>query len=226
MRCTLYVGNKNYSSWSLRPWLCLRWAKIPFAERELRLDQLGYGRHAIEEVLNVSPNGRVPCLHADGHAIWDSLAIAEWAAEEKPDARLWTVDRQTRAEARSVTAEMHAGFECVRRDLPMNIRRRVAAQNWRDETRAEIARIEAIWGGLRTRNKSAGPWLFGTRTIADAFYAPMATRMRTYGVALSAPAQSYCDAVFADADFKAWEAASLANSWDKSGYPVIDNLYT
>jgi glutathione S-transferase len=225
MTRTLYIGNKNYSSWSLRPWLCLRWAGIAFEEREVRLDQPGYGRQAIDEILKVSPNGRVPCLHADGHTIWDSLAIAEWAAEEKPNAGLWPPDRPTRAHARSVVAEMHAGFASLRRDLSMNIRRRVAVSNWPVETRADIDRIDAMWSDLRTRYGKAGPWLFGARTIADAFYAPVATRMRTYGVTLSPPAQSFCEAVFADPDFRAWETASVPNSWDASGYSVIDGLY-
>ncbi len=221
----LYVGNKNYSSWSLRPWLCLRWAKIPFEERLIRLDQPGYGKQAIAEVVAVAPNGRVPALDADGLVIWDSLAIAEWAAEEAPQAGLWPQDRRLRAEARAVVAEMHSGFAAVRRDLSMNIRRRVQVAAWPAETAAELARIDALLGGLRTRFGEGGPWLFGARTIADAFYAPVATRMRTYGVKLSTAAQSYCDAVFADADFRAWEAACIPNSWDASGYSVIDGMY-
>lgn len=221
----LYVGNKNYSSWSLRPWLCLRWAKVPFEERELRLDQAGYGCQKIADVLLHSPNGRVPSLHADGLVIWDSLAIAEWAAEEAPRALLWPSDRAARARARSATAEMHSGFSNVRNDLPMNILRRCPPRNWRDETRAEIARIDAILTELRTQRGAKGPWLFGARTIADAFYAPVATRMRTYGVELSATAQSFCDAVYADADFRAWEAGCVADSWDVSGFSVIDKLY-
>ncbi len=225
MTNVLYIGNKNYSSWSLRPWLCLRWAGIPFEEREIELAQPGYGKHAIEEVVRVSPNGRVPALHAGGLVVWDSLAIAEWAAEERPEANLWPSDRRKRAEARAVTAEMHSGFESVRRDLPMNVRRRVAAQDWPVETRAELARIEAVWTDLRTRHASAGPWLFGARTIADAFYAPVAARMRTYGVALTRAARSYCEAIYADAGFKTWEDACRPDSWDHLGYSVIDRIY-
>lgn len=225
MTSVLYIGNKNYSSWSLRPWLCLRWAAIPFEEREIELAQPGYGRQAIEEVLRIAPHGRVPALHAGGTVIWDSLAIAEWAAEERPEARLWPADRATRAEARSITAEMHAGFANVRRDLPMNLHRRIRPQNWPEETQAELNRIEAIWTGLRARHRDAGPWLFGARTLADAFYAPVAARIRTYGVELSRTAQSYCEAVYADADFKAWETASRPMSWDAHGYSVIDRIY-
>lgn len=225
MTITLYVGNKNYSSWSLRPWLVLRWAGIAFEEKLIRLDQKGYGKHEIDEVLKVSPNGRVPCLHADGLVVWDSLSIAEWAAETYPGAELWPADKAMRAEARSVTAEMHSGFSNVRNDLPMNIHARVKPQDWKAETRAELARIDQIWAALRTRHASLGPWLFGKRTIADAFYAPVACRMRTYGVGLSTAAQSWCDAVYRDPDFLAWEAASIPNSWDVSGYTVIDRKY-
>ena len=225
MANVLYIGNKNYSSWSLRPWLCLKWAAIPFEERAIELAQPGYGAHAIAEVLRIAPNGRVPALHADGLVIWDSLAIAEWAAEEAPAAQLWPADRALRAEARAVAAEMHSGFACVRRDLSMNILRRVKVLTLPDETRAEIARIEEIWSDLRTRFASRGPWLFGARTIADAFYAPVATRFRTYGVSLSPAAQSFADAVFADSAFKAWEAACEPNSWDRHGFSVIDGLY-
>ncbi len=225
MTNTLYVGNKNYSSWSLRPWLCLRWAKVPFEERLIRLDQPGYGKQAIAEVLAVAPNGRVPSLNADGLVIWDSLAIAEWAAEEAPDACLWPRDRRLRAEARAIVAEMHSGFPAVRRDLSMNIRRRTQVKEWPADTATELTRIDSLLGGLRTRFGDAGPWLFGARTIADAFYAPVATRMRTYGVKLSTEAQSYCDAVFADADFLAWEKDCVPNSWDASGYSVIDGMY-
>lgn len=221
----LFIGNKNYSSWSLRPWLVLRWAGVAFEEREIRLDQPGYGKHAIEEVLAVSPNGRVPALHAGRDVIWDSLAIAEWAAEEAPNAHLWPRDRRLRSRARAVVAEMHSGFENVRRDLSMNIRRRCPAQAWPPETRADLARIEAIWGSLRATHAEAGPWLFGARTIADAFYAPVATRMRTYSVSLSPSAQSYCDAIFADPDFQAWERDCIPNSWDASGFSIIDRLY-
>jgi glutathione S-transferase len=221
----LYIGNKNYSSWSLRPWLVLRWAKIPFEERLIRLDQPGYGRQGIEEVLEVSPNGRVPCLHADDSVIWDSLAIAEWAAESRPAAALWPADKKKRSEARSATAEMHAGFANVRNDLPMNIRGRVKPQDWRPETRAEIVRLDALWKNLRERHAGDGPFLFGARTIADAFYAPVATRMRTYAVALSAPSQAWCEAIFADPDFRDWEGESAPNSWDASGLSVIDRKY-
>ncbi len=208
MSNTLYIGTRNYSSWSLRPWLVLKWAGIPFAEREIRLDQPGYGAGGIAVVLQISPTGRVPCLHAGDVVIWDSLAIAEWAAEEKPEAGLWPCDRAQRAKARSVVAEMHSGFADVRRELTMNLRRRRPPQDWSPATRAQLTRLDHIWSELRHANKGAGPWLFGQRCIADAFYAPVATRMRSYGVPLSPAAQAWCDTVLADAAFLEWEAAA------------------
>ena len=225
MTNVLYIGNKNYSSWSLRPWLCLKWARIPFEERELQLAQPGYGRQAIVEVLNVAPNGRVPALHTEGLVVWDSLAIAEWAAEASPAAQLWPRDRRLRTEARSIVAEMHSGFAAVRRDLSMNIQRRVQVKGWPMDTAAELRRLDTLWTDLRSRHAARGPWLFGERTIADAFYAPVATRMRTYGVPLTRAAQSYCEAVFADPDFRVWEAACEPDSWDRHGYSTIDGLY-
>lgn len=226
MSNTLYIGNKNYSSWSLRPWLVLKWGAIPFVEKEIRLDQPGYGAGGIAEVLEVSPTGRVPALHAGTLVVWDSLAIAEWAAEENPDVHLWPSDRSHRATARSVCAEMHAGFVDVRNDLPMNIHRRCEPQDWRPQTRANIARLDAMWSGLRRQHAGSGPGLFGRRGIADAIYAPVATRMRTYGIKLSAESQAWCDWVLADEHFRRWEAASLPNSWDRSGYSVIDTMYS
>ena len=225
MKPILVVGNKNYSSWSLRPWLCLRWAGIEFDERVVRLDQPGYGRGKIAEILAVAPSGKVPALQlADGN-LWDSLAIAEWAAEESRSVPLWPAERLRRGVARAVTCEMHSGFAAMRRDLSMNIRRRVAAQDWAPETRVDIERVIEIWSAHRAANANRGSWLFGERSIADAFFTPVATRFRTYSVALPALAQSYCDTLLDDADFKEWEAAAVPNSWDRTGYPVIDKLY-
>lgn len=225
MATTLYIGNKNYSSWSLRPWLCLRWAGIDFQEQLIRLDQPGYGKQQIAEVLAVAGSGRVPALNTDGVRIWDSLAIAEWANEAAPAAQLWPADPVLRGLARSVTAEMHAGFSGMRRDLSMNIHRRCAPPSWPDDTLADIARVVAIWTELRQDHAKLGPWLLGLRSIADAFYTPVATRFRSYGVALPAAAAAYADTLLADADFRAWEADAIPDSWDVSGYSVIDRLY-
>jgi glutathione S-transferase len=226
MTNVLFIGYKNYSSWSLRPWLVLRWGGIPFEERMLRLDQPGYGRQEIAEIKAVSPNGTVPALDAGGTTIWDSLAIAEWAAEQVAPGVLWPQDPALRAQARSAACEMHSGFAAMRRDLSMNIHRRLDAQpDWPDDTRRALARIDELWRELRERHAHLGPWLFGRRSIADAFFAPVATRLRTYAVPVSDLAAAYRDTLLSDPDFLAWEAEATPDSWDVSGLSVIDGLH-
>jgi glutathione S-transferase len=218
----LYVGNKNYSSWSLRPWLVLKWGGIPFEERVIPLGGEGYGRAEIKEVKAVSPSGRVPVLHIGDTVINDSLAIAEWAAEQTRS--LWPENALVRAEARAAACEMHSGFGCVRRDMSMNIRRRLEREpKWPDDTRLDLQRLFALWGGLRARYGDGGPFLFGARTIADAMFAPVATRLRTYAVSTPEVAQAYCETIFADAAFKEWEAAALSETWT---IDVTEKLYT
>lgn len=213
----LYIGNKNYSSWSMRPWLALRWGGVPFEERVIPLGGPGYGKSRIPEVLAVSPSGRVPALSVEGVTIWDSLAICEWAAERAPS--LWPADPIIRALARAAACEMHSGFAALRRDLSMNIRRRTSPRDWPEDTRADIARVEELWSDLLARSR--GPFLFGGKSIADAMYAPVCTRLRTYGVAVAPAAQAYCEAIFADADFRDWEAAAAAEPWT---IPQTDSL--
>lgn len=215
----LFLGNWNYSSWSLRPWLCLRWGGIDFDDQLISLAQEGYGRGEIQDVLAISPTGRVPALHHDNLQIWDSLAIAEWAAEQAPS--LWPADTKIRAHARSVVCEMHSGFPDLRDQLPMNINHRCSASKLRDGTRRDIKRVLSLWHELREQYAYAGPWLLGERSIADAFYAPVATRFRTYGIEVSGPALAYTRALFSDADFLEWEAAPVTDSFD-----FIDNLYS
>jgi glutathione S-transferase len=209
-KTVLHIGNKNYSSWSLRPWLALRWAGIPFEEVVIPLGGPGYGKSRIPAVLAVSPSGKVPSLHADGITVWDSLAICEWTAERSPS--LWPKDPQTRAIARSASAEMHAGFAALRRDLSMNIRRRAAVprESLPEDTQADLARLETLWGALREHHGAHGPWLFGQRSVADAMYAPVCTRLVTYGISVSPVASAYCDTLYADPDFQAWAADAEA----------------
>jgi glutathione S-transferase len=214
---------KNYSSWSLRGWLVMRWAGIAFSERAIDLAQPGYGQQAIGELLAVSPGGLVPALRLDGATIWDSLAIAEWAAEQNPS--LWPADPLARALARAITAEMHSGAGPIRRDLSMNLARRCQAYGLPDETLHSIDRIQTIWRDCRARFGAHGPWLFGQRSIADAFYLPVATRFRTYGIALDPVSQAWADTALADPDFLEWEAGCEPNSWDHHGFSVIDGLY-
>jgi glutathione S-transferase len=209
---TLYIGNKNYSSWSMRPWLALKWAGISFEERVIPLGGPGYGKSKIGEILAVSPSGRVPALHVGDTVIWDSLAISEWASEQKP-AVLWPQDATVRAIARSAASEMHSGFAALRRDGSMNVRRRAGKRDWPEDTRADIARLQELWGALRGSYGAGGPYLFGQRSIVDAFFAPVCTRLRTYDVAIDAVSRAYCDAIFADAAFLEWESAAIAETW-------------
>ncbi len=206
----LFIGNKNYSSWSMRPWLALKWGAIGFEEQVIPLGGEGYGRSEIKQVREVSPSGRVPALHLAGAVIHESLAICEWAAEQAPS--LWPADKLARAEARAVACEMHAGFAALRRDMSMNVRRRLAAApDWPQDTLADLDQLYALWARLLARH--SGQFLFGARSIADAMFAPVATRLRTYAAAISAPAQLYCDAIFADEGFRQWEREAEAEPW-------------
>ena len=212
MNPVLYVGNRNYSSWSLRPWLVLTWGGIDFETRVVALGGPGYGKRQMESVLAISPSGTVPALHVGGEIVSDSLAISEWAAEQAPG--LWPSDPTARLHARAATCEMHSGFPALRANLPCNIRRRAAPRELSEATRREVARVDALWTSLRARFGEQGPYLFGSApTIADAFYTPVATRFRTYGVALSEEAQRYADTLLSNPAFRAWEAEGNAEPW-------------
>jgi len=189
---TLVVGNKNYSSWSLRPWLAMHVLGIPF--RELRVPL--YGPGSKEEILRHSPAGKVPIL-VDGEThVWDSLAILEYLAEREP--RLWPADAKLRARARSISAEMHSGFPNLRNHMSMNIRRRYPGKGRTPEVLAEIRRIAEIWSECRK------PFLFGAFCAADAMYAPVVLRFRTYEVELPAACRAYADAVLALPALQEW----------------------
>jgi glutathione S-transferase len=212
VRPVLYVGNQNYSSWSLRPWLALTWARIDFELRIVPLGGEGYTKRQMKEVLAVSPSGTVPALHVGDDVITDSLSISEWAAEQVP--ALWPADPTARALARSAACEMHSGFFALRGELPCNIRRRAEPRAFSEDARREIARVEAIWSSLRKRFGSGGPYLFGASpTIADAFYTPVATRFRTYGVALGPESRAYASALLENPAFRAWEEAGNREPW-------------
>lgn len=212
MTPVLYVGNRNYSSWSLRPWLVLRLAGIPFETRTIPLGGPGYLRREVPAVLQVSPTGTVPVLHVGDVVIPDSLAIAEWAAEQVPS--LWPSAPLVRAEARAAACEMHSSFGAIRGNLPCNIRRRAAPREHGADVLREIARVETLWTTLRRRFGQGGPYLFGASpTIADAFFTPVATRFRTYRVSLGAEAQAYADALLALPAFLEWEAEAVKETW-------------
>ncbi|MBY6265670.1 glutathione S-transferase family protein [Azospirillum sp. 412522] len=209
---TLVIGNKAYSSWSLRPWLALRQAGLAFAETVIPLRQPDTAARIAEQ----SPSGRVPTLLHDGLVLWDSLAICEYVAELAPAAGLWPSDRVARAVARSVSAEMHSGFVPLRTSMPMNLKQDRKGQGMTAATAADIARIEALWADARARfgSPAGGPFLFGAFTIADAMFAPVVTRLETYGVAVSPGSRAYMDAVLALPAMRDWVAAAKAEPWE------------
>ena len=204
---TLYIGNKNYSSWSMRPWVLMKQAGLPFTERKVRFDAFEGDSQFKQAVLKVNPAGRVPVLVDDGFAVWDSLAIAEYLAEKFPDRALWPRDQRARARARSVCAEMHSGFTALRSHCGMNIEASLAdvgRRIWEEQpaVRSDVERIVQMWTGLLAQHK--GPMLFGEFGIADAFFAPVCMRLRTYGLPVPAEVQAYVDRVCALPAVKAW----------------------
>jgi glutathione S-transferase len=200
----LVIGNKNYSSWSLRAWLLLRQAGIPF--REIRIPLKQDGTRAA--VLQHSPSGKMPAVIEDGLTVWESLSICEWAAERFPDKGLWPADPAARAVARSVASEMHGGFVALRQSLPMDIRSRYPNHAWPAEAQADIDRVQAIWADCRRRYGAGGPFLFGRFGIADAMYAPVATRFRSFNVKLTPVAEAYVQAIFDLPAMREWVGAA------------------
>ena len=201
---TLVIGNKNYSSWSLRAWIALRQAGIAFDEVRVALFEDGY-KSRIERY---SPGGKVPALVADGVRVWESLAICEFAAERHPDKLLWPADAVARAHARAICAEMHAGFSALREAMPMNIRGSHPGKGLTPEVRRDIARITQIWEQCRTDFGRSGTLLFGHFTAADAFFAPVVSRFETYAVELPPVARAYADAVLQLPAMQEWIAAA------------------
>ena len=205
---TLVIGNKNYSSWSLRPWLAMRHAGLDFEEVLVPLDQ----PETRERLLEESPSGLVPVLREGDLTVWDTLAICERVAELAPGAGLWPEDAAARAVARSVAAEMHSGFSALRSECPMNIRRR-SAYTPTPAVEGDVARIVALWRDCRARFGLGGPFLFGAFTNADAMYAPVCTRFRTYGLPEDDVATAYIDAVHAHPAMRDWTEAARAEEW-------------
>ena len=202
---TIYLGNKNYSSWSLRPWLVLKRTTVAFEEVVVPLYQPG----SRETILKYSPSGRLPALHHGDVTIWESLAICEYLAESFPNFELWPKDPAARALARAVSAEMHAGFQALREHLPMNIRSSFPGRGVTPEVQADINRVMAIWRECRTRfGEGNGDFLFGQFTIADAMFAPVVTRFRTYGTDIEREAEAYCNAVMALPAMQEWVGAA------------------
>ncbi len=202
----LIIGNKNYSSWSLRAWLAAREGGFTFGEIDIPLFIPG----SRERILSHSPSGKVPCLNDHGLVVWDSLAIGEYLAEKAP--QLLPTEPVARVVARSVTAEMHSGFQNLRSRMPMNIRKDYAGHGHSPEVDAEIARIVAIWNDCRARFGSGGPYLFGSFTLADAAFAPVCFRFKTYGVKPDGAAGEYLATMLANPNMKEWEAAARAET--------------
>ena len=208
----LYVGNKNYSSWSLRPWLLMRHAGIEFSEIALRLsfDNDSEFKRALAPV---TPAGRVPVLVDDGFAVWDTLAIAEYLAEKFPAKKLWPADVKQRARARSLCAEMHSGFGALRSNCPMNIEASLADVGKRllaekDDLRSDLQRIVQMWS--EQLKASGGPFLFGEFGIVDAFFAPVTWRITSYGLPVPDEIKHYVDRVHALPAMREWVEAALA----------------
>ena len=208
----IVIGTRKWSTWSLRPWLALKRTGAAFTETLVTLREVGVS----EEIAKYSPSGRVPVLKDGDLLIWDSLAICEYLAEKFPAAKLWPDDAAARALGRAAAAEMHSGFPSLRGECPMDLTLRTQI-DLSEATAADVRRIVALWSELRGRFAADGPFLLGAWSIADAFYAPVATRLRTYGIKPSdygdqGPAGAYCETILQTPEFLEWERAAKAGS--------------
>jgi glutathione S-transferase len=211
----LYIGNKNYSSWSMRPWVLLRQADIPFEEVLVRFDGFDASSQFKQALAGLTPTGKVPVLQDDALVIWDTLAIAEYLAEQFPEKRLWPSDKAARARARSVCAEMHSGFSALRSNCPQNIEASLSeagALIWRDKpaVRADVERLVAMWSELLQAH--GGPLLFGGFSLADAYFAPVCMRLKTYGLPVPPAIAAYMERVAALPGVAAWIADAKAEA--------------
>jgi len=209
MTLKLVIGNQNYSSWSMRPWLALRANDIDFEEIFIPLYT---GDADKQRILDVTRSGKVPALIDGDVTVWDSLAIIEYLAECFPDTRLWPEDRASRAHARSISAEMHSGFMALRNECPMNLHRPVGGIALSDDARANIARVQAIWLECRERHGKRGPFLFGAFGAADAMFAPVVYRFRTFAIEVASEVQAYMATMLALPAVQEWTKAGLAET--------------
>ncbi len=220
----LIIGNKNYSSWSLRPWIAMKAAGIPFEETVIPFGDPDFKQRVGE----VSGTGKVPVLIDGDNRIWESLAILEYLAEKFPDAALWPKEAAARAHARSIASEMHAGFGAMRGELPMNFLRPVIKRALTPDTEANVRRIETIWTDCRARFGKGGPFLFGRFGAADAMYAPVVARLHTYDVDVGDAARAYMAAVMALPAWREWHAAALKETWivpeDEADWPTVHRM--
>jgi glutathione S-transferase len=209
MTLRLIIGNKNYSSWSMRPWIAMKVAGIPFDETVIQL----YVEGSVEKIKAQSPAGKVPILFDGAVRVWESLAILEYLAEKFPSAGLWPADPVARAQARAISTEMHAGFVPLRTECAMNMARPVETRTLSADAKANIARVQDIWTEARTRFGAGGPFLFGSFSAADAMYAPIVSRFETYGIEVTAPVKAYMQAMIALPAWQEWRRAALKETW-------------
>jgi glutathione S-transferase len=221
MTLKLTIGNKNYSSWSMRPWIAMKVAGIAFDETVISLNDPQFK----PTLLELSPTGKVPALVDGDVHVWESLAILEYVAEKFPAAKLWPNDAGARAHARAIANEMHAGFIPLRRHYPMNMWRPVKKREPTPEAAANIGRIDEMWSHCLARFAGGGPFLFGGFTAADAMFAPVVSRFATYSVEVSAPTRAYMDAIMALPAWSEWRAAALRETWvlpeDEPDWPTV-----
>lgn len=220
----IYLANKKYSSWSMRPWLVLHAFGIPFDETVVPLKQAD----TKERIAAVSPSGKVPALVDGEVSVWESLAIIEYLAEKYPDKNIWPADRVARAHARAIANEMHGGFMPLRQACPMNLAKRFKTPTMIDDLAANLARIGDIWRSTRARFGKDGPFLFGAFNAVDAMYAPVVTRFETYGLPVAPDSRAYMRAVQAHPSFLAWRRAGLAEPWTiddyEAGHTALETL--
>lgn len=205
----LIIGNKNYSSWSFRPWFALKVAGLHFEETVIPIGSPDFK----ERVSKMTGTTKVPVLIDGDIVVWESLAILEYVAETRPDMRLWPADRAARAHARAIANEMHAGFGALRRHCPMNMARPIKRRDLPHDVLAEIRRIDALWQFCLGRFSGGGPFLYEQFCAADAMYAPVVSRFHTYGIEVSAPSQAYMDAIMALPAWEEWRRAALLETW-------------
>lgn len=221
MALKLIIGNKNYSSWSFRPWIAMKAAGIAFEEEVIPLETPEF-RTRLDAV---SGTGKVPTLIDGEIRVWESLAILEYLADKFPDKKLWPSDPAARAYARAISSEMHAGFVPLRQNCPMNMWRPVLKRDLGDDVKKNIARIDSMWSDCRKRYGQGGAFLFGSFGAADAMYAPVVSRFHTYGIDVSPPSRAYMDAVMALPAWKEWATAAVKEPWvlekDEPDWPTV-----
>lgn len=220
----LIIGNKNYSSWSMRPWFAMKVAGIPFEETVISLEASDFKARVAQH----SGSGKVPVLIDGEVEVWESLAILEYLAEKFPDRGLWPADPRARAHARAVANEMHGGFLPLRRDLPMNMWRPAKKRELAPEAAANVQRIDAMWSDCRSRFGNGGPFLFGAFTAVDAMYAPVVSRFTTYDVDAGAASRAYMAAIVALPAWREWRSAALKEPWvlphDEPDWPQVPKV--